>query len=414
MQSLRISRSSEPLCPTLVHYAGWASIVFLICAGIHARADEVSRNSPIYIAAYVWPSCHDEQRSREALWSEGIGEWEIVKKATPRFEGHDQPKVPLWGYEMDDDPLIWERKINVATAHGVNAFIFDWYWYDGKPFLESSVNSFTKARNGEKMKFYLMWANHNAQGYQWNHYRYLPNTTLWSGAVDWENFKTIVERVIRQYFKESNYLKIDNKPIFSIYSLSEFVRSFGDLKSAAKALEYFRDEAKKAGFPGLHVQVTAWGRGGEPNLLDKKLSEGKTTKEIVTELAINSVTAYHWSGIEEDYLKWGANEMELRARWNEALPIPYFPNVTVGYDDTPRFPEKGKASVVHYHNTPDSFGAFLQEARDYLRKNPGQPKIITVNAWNEWAEGSCLEPDMRWGYGYLEAVKKVMEGKCDR
>jgi hypothetical protein len=367
------------------------------------------------VAAYVWPSCHDEQRSRDALWGEGTGEWEIIKKADPGFEGHYQPRVPLWGYKMDDDPKAWEQKIDAAISHGVNTFIFDWYWFGGKPFLEEAINEgFLGAANNEKANFYLMWANHDASGYQWNHYRYKPDTILWHGEVDWDNYKIVVSRVIKQYFQHNNYLKFDNNPVFSIYSIDELVQSFNGLEGTKKALDYFRQEVKTAGFSGLHLQVISYGRNGEPSLLREKNSEGKSINEIISMLGINSITTYHWAGILEDYLKWGSREISLWAKWDSALTIPYFPNASVGYDDTPRFPERGKDMVVHYHNTPESFAAFLQKAKEYADNHPSQPKLITINAWNEWVEGSYLEPDMRWGYGYLEAVKKVMCGELNQ
>jgi hypothetical protein len=83
----------------------------------------------------------------------------------------------------------------------------------------------------------------------------------------------------------------------------------------------------------------------------------------------------------------------------------------VGWDDTPRYPEKGKESVVHINNTPESFAAYLMKTKEYVDNHPDQTRLITINAWNEWVEGSYLEPDMRWGYGYLEAVRKVMSRK---
>ncbi|MDR0697596.1 MAG: glycoside hydrolase family 99-like domain-containing protein, partial [Tannerella sp.] len=87
-----------------------------------------------YVATYVWPSCHDEELSRNLLWPEGTGEWEVIRKGKKRFEGHYQPRRPLWGYEMDDDPQVVEKWIDVATSHGVNVFIYDWYWYNESPF----------------------------------------------------------------------------------------------------------------------------------------------------------------------------------------------------------------------------------------------------------------------------------------
>lgn len=116
----------------------------------------------------------------------------------------------------------------------------------------------------------------------------------------------------------------------------------------------------------------------------------------------------------EDYLKWGEDDLSLRQKWDSILSVPYFPNVSVGYDDTPRFPEKGKESVIHYNNTPESFAAYLQKAKEYADAHPHEPKFIVINAWNEWVEGSHLEPDMKWGYGYLNAVKKVMDGEYDK
>ena len=96
------------------------------------------------------------------------------------------------------------------------------------------------------------------------------------------------------------------------------------------------------------------------------------------------------------------------------MNIPYFPNISIGWDDTPRFPHKGKEHVINYHNSPESFAAFLQKAKEYCDDHPEQPKLITVFSWNEWVEGSYLLPDMNYGFSYLEAVKKVMSGEYDK
>jgi len=369
-------------------------------------------DSPYYVAAYVWPSCHYEERNARVLWPQGIGEWEIIQKGTPRFDGHYQPKVPLWGYEMDDDPRVMEKWIEAATDHGVNVFIFDWYWFDGEPFLESTLNNgFLKASNKDKMQFYLMWANHDVKKNYWNHYKYNSDSLLWTGSVDQENFRIVVDRVIRQYFHQANYFKIDEKPVFSIFNFHKFVEDWGGLEGARNALDYFRMKTREAGFPGLHVQVIAFG-GTEknPGLLRSDLSEGKSNSAIASLLGINSVTKYNWGQGEglEDYIVWGEEAMQRRLNWDDALDIPYFPNVSIGWDDTPRFPAKGKGHVIHYNNSPESFSAYLLRAREYIDLHPEQPRLITIFSWNEWVEGGYLLPDMRWNFGYLEAVKKVM------
>ena len=116
----------------------------------------------------------------------------------------------------------------------------------------------------------------------------------------------------------------------------------------------------------------------------------------------------------QDYLVWAEKSMVLQDKWDKALDVPYFPTVSIGWDNTPRYPEFGRESVVHINNAPESFGAYLLKAKQYADEHPDQPRLITINAWNEWVEGSYLEPDMRWGYAYLEAVKNVMSGRYDR
>jgi len=380
------------------------NLMLSISGFLYSQTDK-SINDEYKVAAYIWPSCHSEESYREVLWSEGIGEWEIIKKGTKRFEGHYQPKMPLWGYEMDDDPVVMEKWIDAATDHGVNVFIFDWYWYDGKPFLENSINNgFLKAKNNEKMDFYIMWANHNVKRNYWNVHKYKDDTSiLWEGAVDLENFKIIVDRVIRQYFKQPNYLKIDGKPVFSLFSLKNLIEGLNGLEESKKALEYFRTETKKAGFPGLHIQTIG---NGNP---------GKEFIEQIEYLGFNSITKYNWGGPHpEDYIQWASESMERRKRWDEALSIPFFPNASIGWDATPRFPMQGKRDVVHYNKSPESFSTYLQQTKKYCDEHPGQPKLMTIFSWNEWVEGGYLLPDMKYGFDYLKAVKKVMHETYDQ
>ena len=364
-----------------------------------------------YVAAYIWPSCHDEPMSREILWPEGMGEWEVIKKGNPRFDGHYQPREPLWGYEMDNDPKVVEKWIDVATDHGINVFIYDWYWYDEGPFLESALNDgFLKAKNNEKMYFYLMWANHDVPRNYWNYHRYGDdNSILWDAKVDWKNFTIIVERVIRQYFHQPNYLKIDGMPVFAIFSLGKLLQSFnGSEDETRKALDYFRDEAKKAGFPGVHFQLI-YGGGSV-----RTTEAAKRDAERIESIGFNSVTMNNMGGITEDYIVYGTNSIKIREQWDEALNIPFFPCTSIGWDDSPRFPAYGMKNTVHYHDTPAAFAALLSKAKRYVDNHPNQPKLMTINAWNEWVEASYLLPDMRYGYGYLEAVKDVMNGKYDK
>ncbi len=392
------------------------AIVLVIFLGsvsyTHSQQKKQTVKNDYLVAAYIWPSCHDDPLAHKKLWSEGIGEWEVIKKGNPRFEGHYQPRQPLWGYEMDNDPKVVEKWIDVATDHGVNVFIYDWYWYEEGPYLESALNDgFLKAKNNSKMQFYIMWANHDVKYNYWNVHRYKDNTNiLWDAKVDWKNYKIIVNRVINQYFKRPNYLKINGEPLFSIFSVDKLLESFGgSVEETRKALDYFRDEVKKAGFPGLHIQ---WNQGGGSLMSEEKANQFRDKAKT---MGFNSVAMYNMGGRVEDYIVYGTNSIKIREQLDSVLDIPVFPCVSIGWDDTPRFPAKGIKDVVHYNNTPQSFATLLSKAKKYADAHPEQPKLITINAWNEWVEGSYLLPDMLNGFGYLEAVKDVfVNGKYER
>ena len=364
-----------------------------------------------YVAAYVWPSCHDDPIAREKIWTEGRGEWEVINRGNPRYPGHYQPKEPLWGYEMDNDPNVIEKWIELATNHGVNVFIYDWYWYNGGPFLESALNDgFLKARNNEEMYFYLMWANHSMPLNLVNVHLYQgDNSIVWEAAVDWENYKIIVERVIRQYFTKPNYFKIDGYPVFGVFDIGKLLQSFGgSVEETRKGLDYFREEAKKAGLPGVHFQ---WNPSGNQIRTAERI---KRDSEFIEAIGFDSVTTYNMEGMDEDYITYGSQSQIMWDMWDETLNIPYFPCISVGWDDTPRFPRKGREGTVHYNKSPQTFATMLYKAKEFASRHPNRTRLITINAWNEWVEGSYLLPDMKYGFDYLEAVRDVMNGKYDR
>ena len=382
--------------------------------GLSQTAEDIDNPKVIDVAAYFWPSLQNEEISKEKLWSEGIGEWEVIKRSNPRFEKHYQPRIPFWGYELDDDPLVMEKQISEATDHGVNVFIFDWYWYDGEPFLEEALNDgFLKAKNKDDMRFYLMWANHDVPGNMWNPYRYESDSLVFNGNVTDKEFKLLVQRVVHTYFKQANYYRLDNKPVFSIYSLEELLQSFNTIQETKKALNYLRSETVKAGFDGLHLQLVGkYGKNNTPSLGGDLFN----VEELSQLLEANSMTMYNMAGNEYrtgDYLPYMEKAEEIRDKWDKSLSIPFIPCISVGWDNTPRYLSMGKAEIIYFHNTPQSFGTGLQKAKMFLLERPQQPQLLIINAWNEWVEGSYLRPDMLNGYEYLEQVKTLVGTEID-
>ena len=362
------------------------------------------------IAAFVWPAFTGDEMRTRMFWPNGEGEWQSVRTAEPKFEGHTQPRKPLWGYVNEADPKVMEMEIDEATKHGVNVFIYDWYWFDDRPCLENCLNDgFLKAANSDKMKFYVMWANHNVNHYWNKDYadEDFANTLIWQGGVDRTRFEKIVNRLIEKYFHLSNYYTIDGCPVFMIYELSTFIEGIGGLEEAKSALDWMRERVKAAGFKDVHIQIT--GRGDD----FKNVSGVDSTvlidySKAIKELSIDSLTHYqfvHFTDIDRDYLE---ILEDVKSHWSdieEKYGIPYYPHVSCGWDNNPRF-KKFRHGIVK-NNTPENFEKALRLAKDYADKYPERTPLITINSWNEWTETSYLEPDDLYGYGYLDAIKKV-------
>ena len=365
-------------------------------------------NQKIDVAAYIWPAYTGKEPRTLMFWPEGTGEWETVREAKPKFEGHLWPRKPLWGYTDEADPTVMEMQINEALRHGVNVFIYDWYWFDERPFLEQCLNDgFLKARNNGDMKFYLMWANHDAN-YSWD--RRISSseerrTVIWKGTTNTENFKIIGRRWLEKYFTLPNYYKIDNKPLISIYDLRNFIDTFGSIEKTAEMMTWLDDEAKNYGLDGIHFQVIHTGI----NSLNLSGVDGEVVAEdIMAKLPFSSITHYqycHFTDVGRDY---SVVMPEVEAEWervSDKFDATYFPHVSIGWDNNPRFSVLRPNILTN--NTPEAFEKALADAKKFAERKG--VNMVTINSWNEWTEGSYLLPDNLYGYGYLDAVKKVFK-----
>ncbi len=339
-----------------------------------------------------------------------MGEWETVIDARPKFAGHRQPRVPLWGYMNDADPRVMEMKIDVAAEHGVNVFIYDWYWYDGRPFLEGALNTgYLQARNNHKVRFFLMWANHDATTL-WDIRNSHDQQVIWLGSQNRAEFERLGQRLIECYFGHPSYYRINGTPVFCIYQVGVLVRGLGGVDQAADALNWLRRQAEAHGLGLLHLQVIS--RRGLPGDVTGVQGDGESVqKQVIQRLGIDSVTHYQWVNLsrQPDY---DAFAQEAIAKWaihEEQLGVPCFPHVTIGWDNSSRF--RGDVPFIVNGNTPAKFQAYLEKARDYVDAHPDRPALVTINSLNEWSEASYLEPDTEDGYAYFEAVRRVFVGE---
>ena len=366
------------------------------------------------IGCYYFPNYHCCDERNAAHHGPAWNEWRLVQGAKPRFEGHLQPKVPVWGYEDEADPTVMSRKIAAAWEHGIDYFIFDYYRYDDGDFLNHCLDDgFLKAANPYPLRFALMWANHD-----WLDIHpcgRVPRPVLYPGRVTVETFREMRRNIIERYFKNPAYHLIDGAPYFSIYHLQEFLGCFASAAEARRELEAFRAETKAAGFRDLHLNAVVWGSPVLP-------CEGVMTdqKSVVKNLGFDSVTSYVWI----HHIKLGARPTTpyetvaeaYFAHWEKMLKeydLPYYPNATVGWDASPRTVQseiwepglRYPYTSVVVGNTPEKFRAALERCAARMREL-GTTEL-NINSWNEWTEGSMLEPERQFGMGYLEAVKAV-------
>jgi len=360
-----------------------------------------------FIAAYYFPDYHFDQRNR-ITHGEGWTEWELTRKATARFPGHRQPRVPLWGYLDEADPEVMRKKIDTAAEYGVDCFIFDWYFYNDGLFLQRPLEEafMPVAQYDRRVKFALMWANHDwIDLHPWR--SGTPKNILYPGLLDDDGFARMTDYVIEKYFTHPAYWKIDGKPYFSIYDLSRLGGK------GMERIQIFRDKVKAAGFPGIHLNLIVAktsilpGEGGKLSLLE----QGEL---------FDSLTNYIWihMPVLEDFPR--SSEELAHQRYMSCCrelirqsKRPFFPNVTMGWDasprtaqDTPYELEPGYPYVRILDFTPEQFAAALAAVGEF--RSP----VITVNAWNEWTESSYLEPDTQHGYGYLEAIRDYKRKMC--
>jgi hypothetical protein len=375
--------------------SAWLLAALMIPVAVPAIAGEA--DDRVDVAAYYFPGYHRDSRGGD---SPEVGEWGAIAKARPRFPGHLQPKACAWGAYDSADPAWAAKEIDLAADHGITSFIYDWYANKGGHYLKDQLErGFLAAPNRARLDFGLMWCNHDVWGEP--------------GKVSREVFdEQVVDYVIAHYFPQPNYWRIDGAPYFSIYELHTFVDGLGGLDQARAALDGFRAKAAAAGFPSLHLNAVDCFSSWRPDLMKP---------EVLRSLGISSLTSYcyihHYppaSFPREEFrhaaeANWG--------RWESVLEsggIPYHPNVSMGWDSSPRCAqdqpyESGKGypwMTIFVDNTPELFAEGLRRAKSFVAVE-GRQRVVTLNAWNEWAEGSYLAPDTVTGTRYLEGIREV-------
>ena len=353
------------------------------------------------VAAYVYSGWHPIPE-RDASFHPGFTEWELVESCRPRFPGHPQPRLPRDGAYDDRDPVACATRMRLAQAHGVDALIHGVFWCRGKRVFEQALDGgYLGSEVGREMPFAVMWANRMPR-------RVLPVRN--TGAVidparrvrsDVEDFRAFVEMLATRYFHRDNYVRIEGRSYLSIFDSTFFVKELGP-EGAAAAIAGARRWLRESGYPDLHLAAV------EPN---------SDCIGLARDIGFDSVTHYvllpDWKGpLEQDYAEYARLRADQWAGFGAAAGLPYMPAVSPGWDASPRAadfgperPSKYPWSPVVTGEHPDRFAEALERAVRFSPATGVDDPLVLVSSLNEWSEGHYLEPDQRFGTGWLEAVR---------
>lgn len=353
---------------------------------------------PTLVAFYL-PQFHPFKENDE-WWGKGFTEWTNVTKAVPQFDGHYQPRLPLdLGFYDLRSVESMRAQVELAKLYGIGAFCFHYYWFDGKRLLERPIENYLED-GGETLTlpFCLCWANEN-----W--------TRRWDGAESdilmkqshsLEDHSKVFDDLCR-YFKDSRYLTLDGKPIIVVYRPA----IINDLD---KMVEIWRRAAEAAGFPGIHLVATnSFGFSDHQSIGFDALCEFPPHNVS----AINRHDSRDWYNpghegyvyMYDEVADFCVDRMNSLNTTEQAKT--YYPTVMTGWDNEARKPGRGH---VFHDCTPASFHHWLRSASRFAASNHAHGDgLVFINAWNEWAEGTYLEPDRKFGHSYLWAVRSVVE-----
>jgi len=358
---------------------------------------ELKKPTDVQVIAYNFPSWHPSPWM-EARFGKGWTEFDLLRNARSLFPGHSMPHYPLWGYYNEAEPEWAAREVDLAHTYGVDAWLIDWYWHEGTQFYHEQIEQgLLKAPNRDKLKFAVMWANHDWKNVYPARSPFQAATML-PQTHSIADLERVTEYCAERYFSQPNYLRIDGAPLFAFFDYGKLIEQLKP-DGVKRGLDLMRERAVKLGFPKIHLQVC----------------NGYDAHAPLQEMGIDSGAQYGNFGWTYggkppgSRIPYGVGVTEGIAAWKtfrDSLSVPFHPCVQVGWDDSPRFEE---FAAIAINRTPDQFERFVRAARHEIA-DAKHDKQLYVAAWNEWTEDHVLLPDTYWGYSYLEALRRGARG----
>lgn len=338
----------------------------------------------------------------DAWWGDGFTEWNNVVKARPLFRGHYQPHLPsdLGFYDLRV-PEVRAAQAALAQEHGIHGFIYYHYWFEGRLLLERPMREVLESGKPD-FPFCICWANHNWSRTWTGSSQELLLEQRYSLQDDREHIRWLLP-----YLRDRRYITVQGKPIIFLYRAQQI----GHL---AETVRVWREEAVNAGLPGLYF---SWVEGNHPNETPDLRPQGLDAAcEFQPRTGTAGPPQPTWLRGKLRRLAPPAlrkNQVRDYARLVDgALQRPAadykrFPCVTPGWDNSARRAPRLPANIWT-GSTPATYERWLRSTLEKFVPFGPEEDFVILNAWNEWAEGNHLEPDQKWGRGYLEATRRAL------
>lgn len=357
--------------------------------------------------AFYLPQYHPIPENDE-WWGKGFTEWRNVAKARPLFPGHYQPHLPadLGFYDLRL-PEAREEQANLARQYGIHGFCYYHYWFNGRRVLERPFND-VLASGKPGLPFCLCWANEN-----W--------TRAWDGGEknillgqnyshedDLEHINSLMPA-----FRDPRYIRVNGKPVFLVYRT-------GLLPDPKRTAEIWREAAIRSGIGDLYlVRVERFARDIDPASIGFDAAV-----EFAPDADGMTKRRFHngWSGFlgkfgiaKRAYAQNRIVDYNDLAQSMASRPLPEFKRfrcVTPMWDNSAR---RKQHAWITINSTPTLYQGWLEKMATQTREHfQGDEQLLFINAWNEWAEGNHLEPDLKWGRAYLEATRVALAAGCSQ
>ena len=341
-------------------------------------------------------------------WGDGFTDWVAVKEAQPLFDGHEQPNVPLNGnyYDMMDQSVM-RQQAELMKKYGIDGMcIYHYYFKDGRKILEKPAENLLKWQDID-MPFCFSWANESwvrswskmseGEGNPWSAKFDREYTGEGKSGIlleqDYGQRQDWIKHYdyLRPFFTDSRYIRVGNKPVFMIYKPDK-------ISCIYDMLEVWNELAREDGFDGI------FSIGANTRDYQKKGLSCSTLQEPQ-----DTINRFFTSRYQNDKNVMSAidysdiSDRLIYKPTEEGQCLGAFP----GYDDTPR---RERGGTVIYGRSPELFENQIGKIIEKASENHAH--FIFINAWNEWGEGMYLEPDEKYGYGFLQAVLNARSGKA--